>query len=111
MPISGPLDVVSVADIKEELLIDFNDDDAVIERKIKAAISLIEQETVWRFYPRTEIMQASANTVQVFQYPLTSITAVNSDNDPLNFSRVDWPLRVTIDFDRYWGRSYDYVRR
>lgn len=98
MPIVTPLDVVSVADIKKELVIDFADDDALIERKIKAAVSMIEQETAWRFYPRSEIMQSSAEKVQIFQYPLTSISAVNTDSTALTFDKFDWPLRVNIDF-------------
>lgn len=98
MPILTALDVVSVASIKQELLIDFTDDDALIERKIYAAVSLIEQETLWRFYPRTETMVSSANKVQIFQHPLNTVSAVNADSVAVTFDKFTWPLRVSIDF-------------
>lgn len=99
MAIAGPLDVVSVAQVKTELVIDFADDDTLISDKIKAAISLIEAETQWRFYPRTETVNVQRQTIDLFQWPINTINAVNQDSEAVTFTEKKWPLRLEINFN------------
>lgn len=96
--ITGPLDVVTVAQVKAELVITFSMDDDLIEDKIKAAISLIEQATNWRFYPRTETITTNSRTIDLFQYPLNTIAAVNQDSEVITYKEKYWPLRRELSF-------------
>lgn len=71
----GPLDVISLADAKEHLVVDFPDNDVSIERNIKTAIALVEQYTCYKLYERsvTYTMPLCGHK-EVYDYPL-SITA------------------------------------
>jgi len=76
-----PLDVLSLADAKQYLRVDFGDDDDLITGLIYAAVGLVEQQTQYRLYQRTEIVYTSGRyCYSAFQYPLNSVTVVNQDS-------------------------------
>jgi len=97
-----PLDVLSVADAKAFLRVDFSDDDDLIEGLIFSAVALIEQKTQYRLYQRTEIEHSDGTyNVDLFQQPLNSVIVQTLEGNPVTWCQIKRePLRTTIVFLR-----------
>lgn len=95
-----PLDVISLADAKAYLKIDFNDEDSLIESIISAAVSLIEQCTQYRLYQRSEIVHSDGTyNVQLFQYPLNSVAVQTLDGVAYTNVQIKRnPIRTEVQF-------------
>lgn len=64
------LDVISLADAKEYLRVDYTDQDGVITRNIKSAISLIEQYTDVYLYERERTYALLGCSLEIYDSPL-----------------------------------------
>lgn len=96
-----PLNVISLADAKKFLKVEFPDDDALIESIISSAVSVIEGYTQYRLYQREEIMHSDGTyNVDVFQYPLNATPTVETlDGTPYTKIEIKrQPIRTTIMF-------------
>lgn len=120
----GPLDVITVAQAKNWLIVEDSVDDADIERLIKTAVAWVETYTCYRFYQRTEIaysfqapgfnpanyfpptgsgewtgtsgIRVTPTGVSVYAYPVT-ITSVKDQNNADAFYTTQYnPLKILI---------------
>lgn len=98
--ITGPLDFISLQSMKDELVFALDIDDALITEKIKAGISMIEEETRWRFYPRDEVIDYDQvrTPLELFQHPINTTAVVNQDNEVVVFTVEKYPLRRLLKF-------------
>lgn len=71
-----PLDVISLADAKEFLVVDFDDRDAEITRHIKSAIGFVERYTNHMLYERPKTYTMIGCSLEIYDYPLTVSTVV-----------------------------------
>lgn len=97
-----PLDVITVAEAKQFLRIDFADDDVLIESIIASAINYVEQMTNYRLYQRTEYKHSDGTyNVDVFQYPVNSLVVQTLDGTPVTWPQIKVePIRRKIIFVR-----------
>jgi len=65
------LDVISLADAKEYLRVDYPDQDGIITRNIKSAVSLIEQYTDVYLYERERAYDLLGCSLEIYDAPLT----------------------------------------
>lgn len=80
------LDVISLDDAKECLKVDFPDDDAIIERNIKSAVSMIEKYTDVYLYQRSENYTLNGCKLEVYDYPIvfTGVLPTKQDNKAMS---------------------------
>jgi hypothetical protein len=65
------LDVISLADAKEFLVVDFPDKDTEITRHIKSAVSIVERYTCYNLYQRDIVYQIGrCGRTEVYDYPV-----------------------------------------
>jgi uncharacterized phiE125 gp8 family phage protein len=93
------LSVLSLADAKDYLAIDYNDMDAVITSAIYSMVSLVEQITNYRLYQRTETIECGIQKYQAFQFPINNIVSVTDNNGYASVYRLEkLPLRWVFTF-------------
>lgn len=71
-----PLDIITLAQAKEFLVVDFDDRDAEITRHIKSAIGYIEKYTNHMLYNRSKEYTIEGCSLEIYDYPLTVSTTV-----------------------------------
>lgn len=98
-----PLDVLSLADAKSFLKVDFSDDDQLITGLISSAIAVVERKTNYRLYNRQEIDHSDGTyNVDLLQFPLNTVSVQNIEGDPQPQFQVKInPIRTTIIFVKY----------
>lgn len=104
----GPLNVLSLADAKLFLKVDFTDDDSLITGLISAAVSLVEQVTNYRLYNRNEILYTGQICYDAFQYPLVSASVISADSAITTVPTLkQYPqtLRTVL----FWGNGFWYT--
>lgn len=103
-----PLDVISLADAKLFLKVDFDDDDTLITSLVYAAIGLVEQKTQYRLYQRIENEYSDGTyPVQLFQTPLNSVAVTTFDGAAVPYATIRRdPVRTVVCFDSYLYRGY-----
>lgn len=69
------IDVISLADAKAYLRVDFSDDDAQITRMIKSALSTIEKMTNVLVYARNKSYLFQNYCTRVYDYPINSVVS------------------------------------
>jgi len=111
----GPTDVLSVADAKVFLRVDFADDDDLIEALIIAAVGYVEQDTNYRLYQRNEVIMTTGKYYYTaFQYPLNGASVVNQDSADTNTYTPKLryeTLRTIIGWANgyiYWNAWYEF---
>jgi hypothetical protein len=72
------LDLITLAEAKAELKVDFDANDALITRLIHTAVALIEQRTNHMLYPRTELRRVR-NGYELYDYPATVSNLVSGN--------------------------------
>lgn len=65
------LDVITLEDAKDYLRVDYDDQDAIITRNIKSAVSLIEQYTDVYLYEREITYALLGCSLEIYDSPLT----------------------------------------
>lgn len=91
------LDVISLQQAKDHLVIDFADFDAQITGLIETAISMVEQYTDYRLYARTETIYATTCETNITIYPIAITGVVNKDNQPVvGYKTRNNPLSITL---------------
>lgn len=82
------LDVISLQNAKDFLVIDFPDRDPEIERHIKAAVSFVEKYTCHILYQRPASYQVTGKNdcyVEIYEYPITfTDTTIKKVNEILS---------------------------
>lgn len=120
----GPLDVITVAQAKNWLIVEDTVDDADIERLINTAVAWVENYTCYRFYPRTEItyshqlpgfnladwfpptgsgewngntgMRTSPLYVSIYSYPVMIVSVKDPNAADVAYTQVFNPLKLLI---------------
>jgi hypothetical protein len=97
------LNVISLDKARKFLKVDFidADTDEEITDAIKSAVDFVEKQTNYRLYQRNEVIVNDMAELQLFQYPINSITIVDQNDVAVDKStyRVDrWPIRTLIKF-------------
>lgn len=93
------LDVLSLAEAKDYLSIDFPDYDNIITSAIHGMVSLVEQMTNYRLYQRDEVIQVGTSKYDAFQFPINSIISVVDNNGYAAVYKLEkLPLRWTFTF-------------
>lgn len=91
------LDVISLQQAKDHLVIDFNDYDQQIQGLIETAISLVEQYTDYRLYERVETFYATTCSTNIVTYPITVTDVVNEAGDVVTgYKTRNLPLSITL---------------
>lgn len=79
-----PLDVITLEQAKEFLVVDFDDRDAEITRHIKSAIGYVETYTNHMLYSRAKVYTilgssgcTSRGSIEIYDYPITVNTPVS----------------------------------
>jgi hypothetical protein len=104
MPTLGPLNVLSLADAKLYLKVDFDDDDSLITSLIGTAVSYVEKATEYRLYQRPEIITLAKIWYEAFQFPLNAASVVAIDSADTNTYTVQqWP--ETLRTKLFWGNG------
>lgn len=81
----SPTDVISLADAKAYLRVDFSDDDELITALISGAVGYVEQDTQYRLYQRNEIIYTTGKyCYTAFQFPLNAASVINQDSADTN---------------------------
>lgn len=92
-----PLDVISLQQAKDHLVIDFNDFDAQITGLISTAISLVEQYTDYRLYQRAETIYATSCKTNITIYPIVIVSVVDKDDaQVMDYRTRNLPLSITL---------------
>jgi hypothetical protein len=111
-----PTDVLSLADAKSFLRVDFPDDDDLITSLISSGVGLIEQTTQYRLYQRTELIYITDKYFyEAFQYPLNAYNVISVDSANINVYTIQvryvslrtilaWPLGYV-----YWDYWYSFL--
>lgn len=69
------LDVITLEQAKEFLVVDFDDRDAEITRHIKSAIGYVETYTNVMLYSRTKSYVLTGCSLEIYDAPITFVTA------------------------------------
>lgn len=102
-----PLDVLSLADAKLFLKVDFSDDDDLITSLINGAVGLVESFTNYRLYQRSEIINLSRVEYEAFQFPLNSYSVAAIDSADTN-TYIIQPIYFTLRTVLFWGNGFWY---
>lgn len=112
---TSPLDVLSVADAKLFLRVDFPDDDSLITSLIYAAVALVEAKTQHRLYERNEVIYLTGKYCYVaFQYPINAASVINQDSSDTFAYTVKMKyesLRTILGWANgfwYWDSWYEF---
>lgn len=91
------IDVISLQQAKDHLVIDFEDFDAQITGLIETSISLVERYTDYRLYERDEIIYATTCSTNIVIYPIIVTAVVNEAGDPVvGYKTRNLPLSITL---------------
>lgn len=71
------LDIISLEQAKEFLVVDFDDRDAEITRHIKSAIGYVEKYTNYMLYERAITYTIQGCSLEIYDYPLMVSTQVD----------------------------------
>lgn len=74
------LSIITLQQAKEYLAVDFPDHDETITTAIKTAIGWVERYTSYALYERTEGIPALSVCNQIYTFPITVTSVVNSDS-------------------------------
>lgn len=101
------LDVLPLEDAKAYLMVDFDDDDALITSLIKAAVDVFERSTYYRLYQRAETIQVGGYETEIFSFPRRSVAVTDYYNGevvtPSKYN--DNGVRLKIGFNNGWCYS------
>lgn len=111
----SPLDVMSLADAKQYLRVDYDDEDDLITSLIYGAVGYAEQDTNYRLYQRSEIIYTTGRYYYTaFQFPLNGASVINQDSADTNIYTPKFryePLRTIIGWANgfiYWNAWYEF---
>lgn len=93
-----PLDVITLAEAKKELVVDadYTDRDTEITRLIKTAISWVEQYTCYRLWQRTEVFNAIGCHTDLPYYPITIDSVKDSDDEDVTYTQKNGALSIVV---------------
>lgn len=111
----SPLDVMSLADAKQYLRVDFSDEDDLITSLIYGAVGYVEQDTNYRLYQRLEVIYTTGKYYYTaFQFPLNAASVINQDSSDTNIYTVKMKyeaLRTILGWANgfwYWNAWYQF---
>ncbi|NGM63502.1 phage gp6-like head-tail connector protein [Sphingobacterium sp. SGG-5] len=79
------LHVISLQEAKDNLRVDFPDDDNIIARLIKTSVDWVERYTCHTLYCREKKIVSDGCTIEVYDYPVTVLSVVK-DGSPVNYT-------------------------
>jgi hypothetical protein len=91
-----PLNVISLQQAKDYLVIDYPDRDQEITRLIETAIAQVEQYTCYRLYEREETFFAYGYCTNLPYCPIVIDSVKNSDGDTVNYTETANPLAINL---------------
>lgn len=91
-----PLDLITLAQAKEYLKVDFTDEDILITALIETAIEQVERATDQRLYQRSEVVNVNGDSSDIVLFPINSITSVKEG---------ETVLVADVDYNTYY-RTY-----
>lgn len=91
-----PLEYITLQEAKNYLEVDFPDYDKDIESAIIAAVDWVERYTCYRLYKRDEIMVSSGCQMEIYDYPINSITVENDNGDDVAYKTTNRSLKVLL---------------
>lgn len=89
------LDVITLQEAKDNLRVDFSDDDAIISRIIKTSIDWVERYTCHKLWQRTETITSDGCPIEVYDYPVT-VSSVTNDGNPVDYTTQKRSLKLVI---------------
>lgn len=81
---ANALDIISLEQAKEFLVVDFPDRDAEITRHIKSAIGIVEVYTHHFLYQRDKIYTISGCSTEIYDYPISLPIGTKSQQNVLS---------------------------
>lgn len=93
------LDVITLQEAKDNLRVDFDDDDAIIVRIIKTSIDWVEKYTCHKLWQRTETITSDGCPFEVYDYPVT-VSSVIKDGNPVSYTTQKRSLKLIIDTEK-----------
>lgn len=87
------LDVITLAEAKEHLKVDFTSEDALITRLIKSAVALIEEKTEYILYQRNEFDFVSTSD-KIYKYPFALATSEDATEYQIIESRLYSSIKI-----------------
>lgn len=104
----SPLDVMSLANAKQYLRVDYMDEDDLITSLIYGAVGYVEQDTNYRLYQRNEVIYTTGKYYYTaFQFPLNGASVINQDSSDTNTYTAKYryeTLRTIIG----WANGYTF---
>jgi hypothetical protein len=89
------LDVISIQQAKDYLVVEDDFFDADIERLIETAITWIEKYTDHLLYERDEVIPLTSCEQDIYTYPI-AITSVQKDSVDQTYTTVQKALRIVV---------------
>ena len=87
--------IISLSEAKENLRVDYSDDDAMISRLIKTSIDWVERYTSNILYERNRIEQSDGCEITVYDYPV-AVLSVEKDGNPVEYTTQKRSDRLLI---------------
>lgn len=90
------LDVITLQEAKDNLRVDFDDDDAIISRLIRTSVDWVERYTCHKLWQRTESLTSDGCPIEVYDYPVT-VSSVVKDGNPVEYTTVNRSDKIIIE--------------
>lgn len=91
-----PLELISLQEAKNFLEIDFPDHDEQISRAIVASIQWVENYTGYCLYKRDMELYSTGCQMEIFQYPINSISVENDKGDEVRYKSTRRTLKLIL---------------
>lgn len=89
------LDVITLQEAKNNLRVDFDDDDTLISRLIATSVGWVERYTCHKLWQRSETKISDGCPIEVYDYPV-AVDSVEKDGNPVNYTTENRSDRLII---------------
>lgn len=97
------LDVITLAQAKDWLVVDFEDQDGQIERNIRTAVAWVEKYTCHLLYQREITIPVTSSKTAIAFYPLEDIVLKDKDGVTLTSMISEGALKTYVVYSGYCG--------
>lgn len=103
------LDVITLQQAKDWLVVDFDDQDENIERNIKTAIAWVEKYTCHLLYKRAITIPVTSSRTAIAFYPLADVALKNTADETLAAMITEGATKTYVYYSGYCGLGQNKI--
>jgi hypothetical protein len=103
------LDIITLQQAKDWLVVDFPDNDAIITRNIQTAVAWVEKYTCYLLYSREINIPVLSSKTAIPYYPLSNIVMENAAGEEVNAMISEGSTKTYVYYAGYCGLGQNKI--